>query len=91
MTRDDLANALAARADESAAAVNRVLDALGPVVQRALVAGDDVTLPGIGKLVTTLRQARKGRNPATGAEIDIPAATVPKLRPAKALRAALND
>ena len=47
------------------------------------------TLPGVGKLVKAHRKARKGRNPATGAEIKIPAKTVVKFRVAKAAKDAI--
>jgi DNA-binding protein HU-beta len=46
-------------------------------------------LPGIGKAVLVKRKARKGRNPQTGKEIKIPAKTVVKIRPAKALKEAI--
>jgi DNA-binding protein HU-beta len=46
-------------------------------------------LPGIGKSVLVKRKARKGRNPATGKEIKIPAKTVVKIRPAKAFKEAI--
>jgi len=46
-------------------------------------------LPGIGKLVLSKRKARKGRNPATGEEIRIPAKTVVKMRIAKACKEAI--
>ena len=49
-------------------------------------AKDGYTIPGIGKLVVVNRKARKGRNPATGQEIDIPAKTVLKFRIAKAAK-----
>ena len=45
--------------------------------------------PGIGKSVLVKRKARKGRNPATGQEIKIPAKTVVKIRPAKAFKEAI--
>jgi DNA-binding protein HU-beta len=47
------------------------------------------TLPGIGKLVLQNRKARVGRNPATGATIQIPAKKVVKLRVAKAAKDAI--
>jgi DNA-binding protein HU-beta len=47
------------------------------------------TLPGIGKLVLQKRKARKGRNPATGESINIPAKTVVKMRIAKACKEAI--
>ena len=46
-------------------------------------------LPGLGKLVKQKRKARIGRNPATGAEIKIPAKTVLKFRVAKAAKDAV--
>jgi DNA-binding protein HU-beta len=47
------------------------------------------TLPGIGKLVLVRRKARKGFNPATGEQINIPAKTVVKMRIAKACKEAI--
>ncbi|OGQ08347.1 MAG: DNA-binding protein [Deltaproteobacteria bacterium RBG_19FT_COMBO_46_12] len=47
------------------------------------------TFPGIGKLVLVKRKARMGRNPATGAQIKIPAKTVVKMRVAKACKEAI--
>ena len=47
------------------------------------------TIPGIGKLVVVNRKARKGRNPATGEAIDIPAKRVLKFRVAKAAKDAI--
>ena len=46
-------------------------------------------LPGIGKSVLVKRKARKGRNPATGETINIPAKTVVRIRPAKAFKEAM--
>lgn len=47
------------------------------------------TLPGVGKLVVQKRKARKGRNPATGETINIPAKTVVKMRLLKACQEAI--
>ncbi len=52
-------------------------------------AKNSFTLPGIGKLVLVNRAARMGRNPATGATIQIPAKTVVKFRVAKAAKEAV--
>ena len=52
-------------------------------------AKDKFVIPGLGKLVLVQRQARKGRNPATGAIIDIPAKKVVKFRVAKAAKEAI--
>lgn len=52
-------------------------------------AKDGFPIPGLGKLVLVQRQARKGRNPATGEIIDIPAKKVVKFRVAKAAKEAI--
>lgn len=52
-------------------------------------ARNQFTIPGIGKLVLVDRAARMGRNPATGATIQIPAKTVVKFRIAKAAKDAI--
>ncbi len=70
--------------------VEAVLRTQADVATDALKKGDDVTLPGLGKLSVNAKAARKGRNPSTGAEITIPAKNVPKFTAAKALKDAVN-
>jgi DNA-binding protein HU-beta len=65
------------------------LDCLCAVLQDAIKQGD-VTLPGIGSFKVVKRNARKGRNPRTGAAIAIPAKSVVKFVPAKAVRDSIN-
>lgn len=65
--------------------VGHVLDALGMVAGSVLFEGGEVPLPGLGKLKGKPRQARKGRNPRTGAEIDIPASMGVSFASGKAL------
>jgi DNA-binding protein HU-beta len=52
-------------------------------------ASEGFTIPGLGKLIKVKRKARVGRNPATGAVIQIPAKTVLKFRIAKAAKDAV--
>ncbi len=52
-------------------------------------AADGFVIPGLGKLVKVERKARTGRNPATGAAIQIPAKTVLKFKIAKAAKDAI--
>ncbi len=59
-------------------------------IEAGIKSGDGIQLVGFGSFTTTKRAARKGRNPSTGAEIDIPAATVVKFSTGKALKEALN-
>lgn len=69
--------------------VASLLDTLGDVATERLKAGDDVSLPGLGKLAVKTKAARTGRNPKTGEAIQIPAKRVPDFSPAKALKDAL--
>ncbi len=64
-----------------------ILDLLAQLAHKN--AKNTFTLPGIGKLVLVNRKARIGRNPATGAEIKIPAKKVVKFRVAKAAKDAI--
>ena len=67
-------------------AVNCVLQA----ITDALVKNDSVQISGFGSFKVSERKARTGRNPQTGAPIQIPAAKVPKFTPGKALKEAVN-
>jgi DNA-binding protein HU-beta len=78
-------------ANASAAATESVIAALGIVVAEQLAKGGEVTLPGIGKLSVKTSAARKGRNPATGEEMDIPAKRKPAFTAAKALKDAVAE
>ena len=66
-----------------------VLTLQGYAARDALMDGKEVTLHGIGKLKPVAKPARKGRNPATGKEIEIPAKTGVKFSAAKALKDAV--
>ena len=66
------------------------VDCMIASITEALSGNDSVTLVGFGTFKTANRKARKGRNPQTGKEIDIPARTVPKFVPGKALKDALK-
>jgi DNA-binding protein HU-beta len=89
MNKADLIAAVAERSKTAKAHVEAVIDGLGNVTKDALASGDEVTLPGLGKLSAKTRAARTGRNPSNGEAVEIPAKTVPKFTPAKALKDAL--
>lgn len=88
MTKQELIEAIKP-VNASKAVVEQVIDALGKVAQEQLANGGEVSIPGIGKLTVAEKAARKGRNPATGEELDIPAKRVPKFVAAKALKDAV--
>ncbi|WP_313515883.1 HU family DNA-binding protein [Pseudomonas sp.] len=90
LTKDQLITDIAEATDAPKATVRAVLEQLGEIVSDALENGSELTLPGIGKLKVGDRPARTGRNPQTGAAIEIAAKKVVKFVPAKALSDALN-
>ena len=65
------------------------VDALSNLAYREAKNAGEFAIPGIGKLVKKQTKARTGRNPATGAEIQIPAKTVIRFRVAKAAKDAV--
>ena len=81
---------IAATADISKADAGRALDAVLDGITDSLKKADPVALIGFGTFVVRERAARTGRNPQTGAEIQIAAAKVPAFKPGKALKDALN-
>ena len=90
MNKTELIEHIAENADLSKAAAARALDATLDAVKRTLKKGGAVSLVGFGTFAVSKRAARTGRNPQTGATIKIKAAKVPKFRPGKALKDALN-
>ena len=86
MTKADLINAMAEKSGTSKAAAKRFLDAFTDTVTQALSSGDKVTLVGFGTFSVTERKARIGRNPQTGAEIQIAGGKAPKFKAGKALK-----
>ena len=90
MNKSDLIEHIAQQADISKAAASRSLEAAIDAITDALKNGDSVSLVGFGTFVATEREARTGRNPRTGVAIKIAKAKVPKFRPGKALKDALN-
>lgn len=59
-------------------------------ITKALIAGEKVQIVGFGCFETKKRAARTGRNPRSGEEVPIPAATVPSFKPGKALKDAVD-
>lgn len=86
MTRTELIDALANRAGMEKRDVKQFLDHLTGVIEDEIRNGGEVPLKGLGKFKVQHRKARVGRNPLTGAEIQIPAKTVAKFTLAKSLK-----
>jgi len=86
-TKSQIIDAIAEKTSVDKKVAEAMLDCLAQLAYEH--AKDEFTLPGIGKLVVIDRKARIGRNPATGAEIQIPAKRALKFRVAKAAKDAI--
>ena len=90
MNKSELIDQIADAADISKASAGRALDAALDAIADSLKSADPVVLVGFGTFTVRDRAARTGRNPQTGAPIQIAAARVPAFKPGKALKDALN-
>lgn len=90
MNKAQLIDHMAEQAELTKQEAARALDAFLSAVTATLARGGDVTLVGFGSFQVDERAARKGRNPKTGAVVEIAAARMPKFRPGKALKDAVN-
>ena len=90
MNKTELIEHIAKSADISKATATRSLDAVIDAVKTTLKKNETVTLVGFGTFSVGTRAARTGRNPRTGNAITIKAAKVPKFKPGKGLKDAVN-
>lgn len=90
MTKEDIVEAIvkatALTKKDSSDALNAALDEITKILSK----GGEVTLTGFGTFKVGMRAARKGRNPKTGEEINIPAGKSPKFKPGKTLKEAVK-
>lgn len=89
MTQAQIVADLAAKCELNKRAAKDFLDHLAALAVKEVKKNGVFIVPGVGRLVKTRTKARKGRNPATGAEIRIPAKTAVKFRIAKACKDAI--
>ncbi len=90
MNKTELTDAVAEATDLTKADAARAVDAVLGTISNTLAGGDQVGIVGFGTFLVRDRAARTGRNPQTGAEIQIAAAKVPAFKPGKALKDAVN-
>lgn len=90
MNKTELVSQVAVTAGMTKKDVEKVVNAFFETVEGALKSGDKVQLIGFGTFEVRDRQARKGRNPQTGEEINIPATKVPAFKAGKALKDVLE-
>jgi nucleoid DNA-binding protein len=91
VNKAQLIDCVAAEADISKAAAGRAIDAMIESVTETLANDESVTLVGFGTFSVRERAARTGRNPQTGAEIQIEASKLPGFKAGKLLKDALKS
>jgi integration host factor subunit beta len=90
MTKADLVDKVTALGDLTRRDGEVIVDTLFESVIGALKSGDKIEIRGFGSFRTRQRNARTGRNPKTGAKVDVPAKRVPFFKPSKELRDSVN-
>lgn len=91
MNKTELIDAIAHGTGITKTDTSRVLDMFIKKVTEALQNGDQIVLPGFGSFSTGNRSARAGRNPQTGATIQIKASRVAKFKAGKTLKEAVQE
>lgn len=90
MNKSELIEHIAMNADITKAAATRALEATMGAIKTTLRRGGAVSLVGFGTFIVGKRAARIGRNPRNGASLKIKACKVPKFKPGKGLKDAIN-
>ncbi len=90
MTKAELVANVAEKAGLTKKDTDKAVSAVFETIKQALIEGDKVQVLGFGTFELRQRSARKGRNPQSGEEIDIPASKLPSFKAGKALKDAVN-
>jgi len=90
MTKADLVDKVTSLGDLTRRDGEVIVDTLFDSVIGALKSGDKIEIRGFGSFRTRQRNARTGRNPKTGAKVDVTAKRVPFFKPSKELRDSVN-
>lgn len=86
MNKQELVKAIAESAEITQKQADQALKAVVEAIKASLGAGEELAIPELGKFSVTVRAARSGKNPLTGAALQIPERKVPKFSPAKGLK-----
>ncbi len=90
MNKAQLVDKISTDAKCTKAQAENILDTTLEAIKKTVAKGDDVKLVGFGTFSRGKRKARVGRNPQTGAEIQIPASKIPKFKAGKEFKDILN-
>jgi DNA-binding protein HU-beta len=91
VNKADLIDRLAKQANISKSQSEQFLNATLEIIQSSVSTGEEVKLVGFGTFDKSQRKPRKGRNPKTGVEVEIPATAVPRFRPGKEFRSLVSN
>lgn len=90
MNKKELVNLISEKAETTKKEAAVVLDAVLETIKESLANGEDVKITGFGNFLVRERDARVGRNPQNGEEIEIPATKVPAFKAGKQLKEAVK-
>ncbi len=90
MRKPELAAAIAEKAELTKEKANEIITIITDEISNSLSKDDSVTLIGFGTFSQRQRSARTGKNPQTGAEIQIAASKSVGFKPGKSLKDAVN-
>lgn len=90
MNKKELISKISAKSKITKSDAERALEATLSAITDALKKGQEIRLVNFGTFLVVKRKASKGRNPRTGAAINIPASKQPKFRPGKKLKDSVN-
>jgi len=91
VNKTEMLKAVAQKAEITQKDAEKAMAAVFAVIEQALVDEDRIQIIGFGTFETRTREARKGRNPRTKEEIDIPASKHPVFKPGKSLKEVVNQ
>ena len=90
MTKADLIKDVAKAVEMSGKEAETIVDTIFQNIVKSLQSGDKIEIRGFGSFRTRQRNARVGRNPKTGARVDVPAKKIPFFKPSKELKDLVN-
>ena len=90
MTKADLIKDVARAVEMGGKDAELIVDTILENIVKSLRSGDKIEIRGFGSFRTRKRNARIGRNPKTGARVDVPAKTIPYFKPSKELKDLVN-
>ena len=91
MTKADLIEEVSRVVEMTRKASEVIVEAIFDSIVRSLRSGDKIEIRGFGSFRTRQRQPRIGRNPKTGARVEVPAKKIPYFKPSKELKDVVNN